>query len=446
MIDVTNFGAAGDGKTDDTESLQHAIDMGGGVIDFPPGKFLITSPLHIDLSKNGPVGVRGAAGTSTIIMKGAGPAFRITGSHEGTAAPQSWTEKTKFQERFPTLMDLEIRGEHPDAVGVEFVKTAKPTVRNVLIRYCRVGIHLRERNRDVLIADSHIYDNADYGIFLDEVNLHQMIVCGCHISYNKAAAIAMIGGDLHNLQFTGNDIEYSHSTDFLRPGSAEFHIDARNGVASEITIASNTIQARASKDGANIRILGHVGPDGFPSVRLIAITGNVIGSQEASIVMDKSQRVTITGNTIYDGHTIGVRATDCDGLVIASNVHGWSHAADKPRPDHYEFVRCVAVAVTGEVFQTVGGETAVVALRECRDVALGNLIIRDARARGIYLEKSEGVTVTGCVIGGKPGQPLLAAIEATPDCKGLAIVGNVVSGGAIKCDPGSGQIGNNVTR
>jgi hypothetical protein len=443
MIDVTNFGAAGDGKTDDTDSLQHAVDMGGGVLDFPPGTFVITKPIEIDLAKVGPFGIRGSAGTSAVVMKGPGPAFRIRGTHEGTAAPQSWTDVTRFRERFPTIADIEIRGEHPDAVGIEFVKAAKPTIRNVLIRFCRVGIHLRDRNRDVLIADSHIYDNIDYGIFLDHVNLHQMNVCGCHISYNKGAAIAMVGGDLHNIQITGNDIEYSHSQDFQRPGSAEIDIDARTGVASEITISSNTIQARKSVDGVNIRIRGVIGPDAFPSVRLIAITGNVIGSQESSVVLDKAQRVTITGNTIYDGHKIGLAATDCDGLAISANVHGWSHAADAPRPDHYEFRRCIGLSVTGEVFQTVGGEKAVISLYECKGAALGNLVVRDARARGIYLERCESVSVTGCVVSGKAGQTLEAAIEATPDCRNLTIVANIASGGPIKYDAASGQVGNN---
>lgn len=443
MIDVTNFGAAGDGKTDDTESLQHAVDMGGGVLEFPPGTFLITKPIEVDLAKVGPFGMRGSAGTTAIVMKGPGPALRIRGTHEGTAAPQSWTDQTRFKERFPTIADLEIRGEHPEAVGLEFVKAAKPTIRNVLIRFCKIGIHLRERNRDVLIADSHIYDNVDYGIFLDHVNLHQMNVCGCHISYNKGAAIAMVGGDLHNIQITGNDIEYSHSPDFLRPGSAEIEIDAREGVASEITIASNTIQARKSFDGANIRIRGTVGADAFPSVRLITITANVIGSQESSIVLDKAQRITITGNTIYDGHKIGLVATDCDCLAVSANVHGWSHQADAPRPDHYEFRRCVGLSVTGEVFQTVGGETAVISLYECKMATLGNLVIADAKVRGLYLKACTDVAVTGCVIGAKPGQPLSAAIEATPDCRGLAIVGNVVRGGAIKCDQAYGAVGNN---
>jgi hypothetical protein len=47
MVDVREFGAIGDGITDDTQAIQKAIDtvssQGGGVIVFSPGKYLVSS-------------------------------------------------------------------------------------------------------------------------------------------------------------------------------------------------------------------------------------------------------------------------------------------------------------------------------------------------------------------------------------------------------------------
>lgn len=451
MADVTAFGAKGDGKTDETAALQHAVDQ-GGLIEFPPGKFVIQKTLLLDLAKNGPIGLRGAAGTTEIIMRGTGPAIRLTGSHKGTADPKSWSEKTRLQERFPTITGLAIRGENADAVGLELVETAKPTIQNVLIRECRVGIHLRQRNRDVLIADSHIYDNHDYGIFLDQVNLHQMNICGCHISYNKAAAIAMVGGDLHNIQITGNDLEYSHSADLKRPDTADILIDARTGIASEITIASNTIQGKASVGGTNLKVVGRTGPDGFPSARLIAITGNILGSQSTSLLLQNAQRVTVTGNTIYDGHTVGLKARDCDGIAIANNVHGWGHQPEKPRPDHYELENCRGVTITGEFFQNAGGgdekSGGVISIRNCEDVTIGQVVIREPQTRGIWLEKSRNVAIQGCVVSTSKSEPaMLAAIEVAADCKGVSIMGNIVGKGkksGIICAEMNGQVVNNL--
>lgn len=433
MNDVMHFGAKGDGKTDDTAALQHAIDQTSGLIDFPSGIFVIKKTLVVDLGKKGPLSIRGAAGATSIVMKAPGPAFRLIGSHKGTADPKSWTDKTRLQERFPNVTGIEIRGEHPDAVGIELVETAKPTIQNVFIRECRVGIHVRQRNRDILIADSHIYNNEDYGLFLDHVNLHQMNVCGCMFSYNKGASIAMIGGDLHNLQFTGNDIEYSHSFDLKRPDSSDVLIDARNGIASEITFASNTIQGKASVNGANVRILGRIDQEGFPSARLIAITGNILGSQSTSVQMQFAQRVTLVGNTIYDGHTAGLKAKDCDGLVIANNVHGWSHQPKLPRPDHYELESCVGVSISGEVFQHAGGgegeSTGVIILKNCRDVAIGQVVIRNPKERGILIENSSAVTVSGCTITTDIKDNLVAAIKIAGQSKNIAVSGNVLSSG-----------------
>jgi hypothetical protein len=47
------------------------------------------------------------------------------------------------------------------------------------------SIHLVKRDRNVIVADCHIYNNTGAGIFLDAVNLHQTNIHGNHISYCK---------------------------------------------------------------------------------------------------------------------------------------------------------------------------------------------------------------------------------------------------------------------
>lgn len=43
MLDVKDFGATGDGVTDDTEAIQEALDAANGVVTFPPGAYLVTT-------------------------------------------------------------------------------------------------------------------------------------------------------------------------------------------------------------------------------------------------------------------------------------------------------------------------------------------------------------------------------------------------------------------
>ena len=49
MSNVRDFGAVGDGKTDDTQAIRHAIFDGDGLIEFPRGEYLITETLEIPL-------------------------------------------------------------------------------------------------------------------------------------------------------------------------------------------------------------------------------------------------------------------------------------------------------------------------------------------------------------------------------------------------------------
>jgi hypothetical protein len=56
-IDVRAFGATGDGVTDDTDAIQAAIDyadgLGGGVVFFPPGDYLVSASALVESFDNG---------------------------------------------------------------------------------------------------------------------------------------------------------------------------------------------------------------------------------------------------------------------------------------------------------------------------------------------------------------------------------------------------------
>ena len=135
-----------------------------------------------------------------------------------------------------------------------------------------------------MLANSHIYNGIDSGVFMDHCNLHQVNFIGNHISYNKRAGIRQLNGDVHNIQITGNDIEYNWGSEET---SAEILLEAPEGIISEYTISSNTIQAVSENSGANIYIVGAANETPY-SARLFAITGNVIGSRNKNIYIDNA--------------------------------------------------------------------------------------------------------------------------------------------------------------
>ncbi len=320
MSNVRDFGAAGDGKTDDTDAIRHAVTEGDGWIEFPPGNYRISDTIEIRLKDKSPIGIDGSGGTSRIVMSSAGPAIRLIGTHGGTGDPASVTTEV-WPQCLPTIKNLVIEGNHPEADGIELIETMQSVFEGVLIRRVRHGIRLHQRNRNVVISHCHVYFNTGVGIFLDEVNLHQINIASNHISYNRLGGIRIAGSEVRNLQITGNDIEYNnHKSHHTEPEpTAEIYIDttAEGASVNEVTVASNTIQATTSPGGANIRILEQ--PDQSRPPGLWTITGNIIGSQENNVHLTGCHGVVISGNCIYSCENRNLLVEQSDQITIGSN-------------------------------------------------------------------------------------------------------------------------------
>jgi hypothetical protein len=164
----------------------------------------------------------------------------------------------------PVLSGLEIIGDHPEAGGIEATGTMHvDSSRSELIRETFHAIRLHIRNRNVLIANCHIYKNRGVGVYLDNCNLHQINITGCHISYNEGGGIVSRAGDVRNIQVTGCDIESNMPLDRTvaeaSPPTANILIDATDGSGgtAEVAITGCTIQhTHQANDSANIRFIG----------------------------------------------------------------------------------------------------------------------------------------------------------------------------------------------
>ena len=479
MSNVFGFGAKGDGIADDTAALQHTLDSGDGVLRLNKGTYRITKPLVLDLTKTGFGAVRGENGTSRIVMAGAGPAIRVIGDHQGTASPSSVQPHTWDNERFPSITGIEIVGEHLDSVGIELRKTMKCVISQVLIRRCRIAVHMVERNRDFLLTDSHLYDNHEIGLFFDRCNLHQIIVHGCHISWNKVAGIKSLGGDVHNLQIVGNDIEYNNATAGgssvppgerpsleKHPGGSEIWFDATDGVISEVTISGNTIQATVQTGGANIRIVGAeverpqradwssrtressdrslTTSATVDTAHLINITGNVLGSQWRAIELRNVSRVTITGNSIYDSADLSVFAARSAGIVVSGNTFVWRGNDSEPPKDGLRFEDCDNVLLSGLATQRFCAGSpergAAVTFVRCSDCGVSDCQILDPLHRGLELEDCVRCRVANNTIVDRRASPSMKhAIRVLGQSRDNLITGNILGGATDKLLDTSGD-------
>lgn len=428
MANVRQYGAVGDGKADDTAAIRHAVEQGDGLIELPPGTYRVSAPITIALGVRGFAGIVGSGGTARIVMAGAGPALRLIGTHGGTAAPASVAEPIWRSERFPNVRGLEIVGEHPQADGIELVRTMQATIEGVLIRKVRHGVRLFERNRNFVLAGCHIYDNSGIGVFFDRCNLHQANLSGNHISYNRQAGIGSVGGDVHNIQIVGNDIEYNYAEGFS--DAADVWFEAADGIASEITLCGNTIQAVPSPGGTNVRIVGSAGAT---AARLIAITGNVLGSQETNVELRRCNRVSVIGNTIYDGKEINIVAQDAHHVTVAGNTFGWKGPVERDLAGGVQLEDCTMCQLDGLVLEDCrrGRKEAGAAISLIRtaDTSICGCQVYDPAHRGIWLSHCERCRVSGNTIidRRKPARMLVGIESHEPRGKNW-ILDNIVVG------------------
>lgn len=419
MANVRDFGAMGDGEFDDTEAIQHAIEMGDGLVELPRGDYRITRPLLVDLERHSRTSFSGAGGAAKLIMAGPGPAILLKGSHGKSADPMGFDPKVWKHERMPMVDGLEIEGNHPEADGIRIQGVMQPTLTRLLIRGVRTAVHITDRSRNVLIDSCHFYHNSAVGVHLDKLNLHQCIISDSHISYCRLGGIRIEESEIRNLQITGNDIEYNnvraHRDRF--PGdeaeaepTAEIYIDVGKGSVREGTISSNTIQATYSSNGANIRFVG-IGAETNYKVGMWTISGNLIGSQNNNIHLTSAWGVTITGNYIYSGHHRNLLLEDCGNIVIGDNAFGHN-------PDYNTGELATGIRIVDSVNCTLNGviiqdaqagkhtlpnvtpieRDALVELVRCRGININASQILDGTPIGLLLEDCRDTLISACTI------------------------------------------------
>jgi len=306
---------------DRTEDLRSRVAEGGGSLLIEEGVYRITGTIEIPLEQRRSVVVAPAGGPVTLIMDGAGPAIRIVGSHEGTAGPGTFQPAT-WNERMPLVEGIEIVGNHPEADGIELVRTVQATVSRVAVRWCRHGIRLAERNRNTVVSDVHLYENSGVGLYLDDVNLHQINVANSHISYNRAGGIVVRDGNVRNLHITGCDLITGNVI-------SDTTINVDISVATDVTLSGNTFFA-PSPDNLLVRDSKRVIVDGNTfNPRQFERPGRVIfrGSEDC-IVSDCTFRALDTeGGTIVVDECTGIRLdgnvmTECrSGIVVRDSSH-----------------------------------------------------------------------------------------------------------------------------
>lgn len=427
-----------DSLPDVTAELQKQIDDRNGSLLLIKQVYRITKPLEVDLEKHGTMAIK-AIGGSTIVMDGPGPAIRLKGTHQGTASPKSFKPGT-WNERMPILTGFEILGAHPEASGIELFQTVGCIVERVSVRWCLHGIHLVERNRNVVISNTHLYENSGVGLYLDDVNLHQINVCNSHISYNRAGGIVVRDGNVRNLQVTGCDIEGNMPGDETPTKTANILIDVsgspddRSKSIAEIAITGCTIQHSANYSGseekttapggANIRLAGKK----IYEIDSVAITGNVLSDTTTNIDISYAHDVAISSNTFFAPKPNNLVVANSQRVVVTGNTF---NPRQFKRPGTIRFTNCddcILASLTIHQFDTPDGA---VVLDHCSGFSLNGLVLSDCGS-GIVLTNSSQTTIANCRTSRIASGAADLAVDASNE--NIQLVGNGFSG-EVRVDP-----------
>lgn len=413
-------GLVGDGVADDTAALQKAIDEGRGALVLPAGRYRITKPLEVDLSKTGYFSLRGD-NVAQIVMAAAGPALRIRGTHAGTADPKTVKAEVWQQQRAPRIDGIEIVGEHAEACGIEATGTMQLTISNLIVRKSKHAIRLVERNRNVLVSDCHLYENTGVGVLLDEVDLHQINIANSHISYNCQGGVVSRGGNVRNLHITGCDIEANMCPE--HPATANVLIDCTTSVygTAEVAITGCTIQHSNVEGAANIRILGHgqtkqaeakqtapkptelkqTVPNSGHRWGNVTISGNVFSDVETNVHLKGCRGVTLQGNTFWMGYQHNLLVEDCSNIVCTGNNMdrnpGYDYGTAPSTVNAVVFRNSQDCTIQGLHLTQVNHPPAVL-VSDCRRMNIANCTILDCSGIGLLLRNVSDSLVTGCLI------------------------------------------------
>lgn len=183
VVSVTDarFGATGDGSTDDTASIQAAIDAtfdsGGGVVYLPPGIYIVSGVPCLRMRTG--VNIIGAGvGVTTLRLDAEQPNFaRILNCATADAVADI------------TIRDLTLDGDHPSTAlpGENSSTIFLHNVTNVQItnvesyRSHGDGVQIFDGCTGVRVSNCKIHDALRNGVTLDGVDTSDIRISGCSI-------------------------------------------------------------------------------------------------------------------------------------------------------------------------------------------------------------------------------------------------------------------------
>lgn len=124
ILSLKDFGAVGDGTTDDTTAVQAALTNGGGSLFVPRGVYIVNTVTGSNIYLHGPGTIRKKSATKGIMLN-------LSGSNriEGVTLDYNWASADSSPPNFGNITVEQNQGSL-DLVGVKFIRSYDAAVYN----------------------------------------------------------------------------------------------------------------------------------------------------------------------------------------------------------------------------------------------------------------------------------------------------------------------------
>jgi len=224
-IDIMDFGAVGDGKTDDTGAAREAVARAGevgGTVYIPAGTYLTSSihlPPRVGLTGDPTWSFRDAGGSVLRLADESAPCLIdltgaigatlnglcLEGGDLGEGIHGVMIDKPDYGKEEDTPRVERCRVSHFTGDGVSLSRIWCFTVRSNMLAFNR-GCGLRIRGWDGFVMDNWFSGNGGPGFGAYEENA-SVTMTGNRIEWNAGGGIVLHGGNHYNI--TGNYIDRS---------------------------------------------------------------------------------------------------------------------------------------------------------------------------------------------------------------------------------------------
>jgi hypothetical protein len=180
------------------------------------------------------------------------------------------------------------------------------------------------------------------------------------------------------------------------PPAANILFDARNGSILEGAITGCTIQhTHDAPDSANIRMIGRSAADPSKVGNLI-ISSNALSDVAVNIHLRHARGVVVTANTFWKGYQHNVLVEGSSHIVLGPNLmdRNPDYRSDDSR-NNIVFTDSADSDISGLHISAMRNSEPALVLRHCRRFRLSDVTILDSAGRGVLLEDTPDLKVSG---------------------------------------------------